>query len=96
MATARIPLGPGYQVPFAERVRKDAAVATATVGLITAPAHADAIVRNGQADVVLLAREELRDPYWPLRAAQALRQDVQVPAQYLRGWHGATAGPSLT
>jgi 2,4-dienoyl-CoA reductase-like NADH-dependent reductase (Old Yellow Enzyme family) len=93
---ARIPTGPGYQVPFAERVRRDAGIPTATVGLISEPTHADAIVRNGQADVVLLAREELRDPYWPARAALALRQQVHVPAQYLRGWHGATASPSLT
>jgi 2,4-dienoyl-CoA reductase-like NADH-dependent reductase (Old Yellow Enzyme family) len=96
VSTARIPIGPGYQVPFAERVRRDAGVLTATVGLISEPTHADAIVRNGQADVVLLAREELRDPYWPLRAAQALRHEVKVPAQYLRGWPGATAAPSMT
>jgi 2,4-dienoyl-CoA reductase-like NADH-dependent reductase (Old Yellow Enzyme family) len=96
VATARIPIGPGYQVPFAEHVRRAAGVPTAAVGLISEPTHADAIVRNGQADLVLLAREELRDPYWPLRAAQALRQDVRVPAQYLRGWHGASPAPSLT
>jgi len=93
---ARIPTGPGYQVPFSERVRRDAGIPTATVGLISDPTHADAIVRNGQADVVLLAREELRDPYWPTRAALALRQQVHVPAQYLRGWHGSIASPSLT
>ena len=96
VAAARIPVGPGYQVPFAEHVRRDAGVLTATVGLISEPTHADAIVRSTQADVVLLAREELRDPYWPLRAAQALRHEVRVPAQYLRGWHGATAAPSMT
>jgi 2,4-dienoyl-CoA reductase-like NADH-dependent reductase (Old Yellow Enzyme family) len=96
VASARIPTGPGYQVPFAERVRRDAGILTATVGLISAATHADAIVRNGQADLVLLAREELRDPYWPLRAAQLLRQDVQVPAQYLRAWHGASTAPSMT
>jgi 2,4-dienoyl-CoA reductase-like NADH-dependent reductase (Old Yellow Enzyme family) len=96
VAGARIPLGPGYQVPFAERVRREAGVRTAAVGLITEPAQADAIVRNGQADVVLLAREELRDPYWPVRAARALGHEVQVPSQYLRGWPGATPAPSMT
>jgi NADPH2 dehydrogenase len=65
------------------------------VGLITEPTHADEIVRNGRADMVMLAREELRDPYWPLRAAQALRHDLHVPAQYLRAWHGASPAPSL-
>src|SRR5262245_14531966 len=69
-----IPLGPGYQVPFAERVRRDAGIATGAVGLITEPAQADAIVRNGQADCVFLARELLRDPYWPMHAARALGQ----------------------
>ncbi len=96
VATAHIPTGPGYQVPFAEHVRRGAGVPTAAVGLISEPTHADAIVRNGQADVVLLAREELRDPYWPVRAARALRQEIRVPAQYLRGWHGALPAPSLT
>jgi 2,4-dienoyl-CoA reductase-like NADH-dependent reductase (Old Yellow Enzyme family) len=92
----RIPLGPGYQVPFAERVRRDAGVPTATVGLITEPTHADEIVRNGRADVVLLARAELRDPYWPIRAAAALRRTVHVPAQYLRAFPQAETAPSLT
>jgi 2,4-dienoyl-CoA reductase-like NADH-dependent reductase (Old Yellow Enzyme family) len=96
VATATIPTGPGYQVPLGERVRRETGVPTATVGLISAPTHADAIVRNGQADLVLLAREELRDPYWPLRAARELRHDLKVPAQYLRGWSGATIAPSLT
>jgi 2,4-dienoyl-CoA reductase-like NADH-dependent reductase (Old Yellow Enzyme family) len=79
-----IPVAPGYQVSFAERIRRDAAVATGAVGLITEPAQADTIVREGQADVVLLARELLRDPYWPLRAARELGQQVAWPAQYLR------------
>jgi len=87
---APIPVGAGYQVPFAETVRRQAGVATAAVGLITEPAHADEIVRNGRADMVLLAREELRDPYWPIHAARALRQEQRVPAQYLRAFHGAT------
>ena len=81
---ARIPLGPGYQVPFAERVRREAEIPTGAVGLITSPAQADAIVREGRADCVLLAREMLRDPYWPLRAARELEQPAAWPAQYLR------------
>jgi 2,4-dienoyl-CoA reductase-like NADH-dependent reductase (Old Yellow Enzyme family) len=79
-----IPAAPGYQVPFAERVRKEAGIATAAVGMITAPAQADCIVRTGQADMVFLAREVLRDPYWPLRAADELGQDGAWPKQYLR------------
>jgi len=80
---------PGYQVPFAERVRREAGIATAAVGLITEPTHADEIIRNGRADLVLLAREELRDPYWPIHAAPALRHEQRVPPQYLRAFHGA-------
>lgn len=86
---ARIPVGPGYQVPFAERVRREAGVPTAAVGVIAAPAHADEIVRNGRADLVLLGRESLRDAYWPLRAARSLGQAAALPppAQYARAWH---------
>lgn len=80
----RVPLVPGYQVPFAEQVRREAGIATGAVGLITDAAQADAIIRDGQADLVLLAREMLRDPYWPLRAARELQQPVTWPAQYLR------------
>jgi 2,4-dienoyl-CoA reductase-like NADH-dependent reductase (Old Yellow Enzyme family) len=80
----RIPLTPGYQVPLAERVRRDAGVATGAVGLITGAAQADAIIRGGQADLVLLARELLRDPYWPLHAAAELGHPVAWPPQYLR------------
>jgi len=80
----RIPIGAGYQVHFAEQVRRGAGVATAAVGLITEPAQADTIVRSGQADMVFLARELLRDPHWPLRAATALRQDLPWPPQYER------------
>ena len=83
---APVPVGPGYQVPLAEAVRLGAQIATAAVGLITAPAHADEIVRNGRADVVLLGREMLRDPYWPLHAAQALKQPIPAPVQYLRAF----------
>ena len=71
---AKVPVGPGYQVPFAERIKREADVATAAVGMITAPAQADQIIGAGQADLVLLARELLRDPYWPLRAARELGQ----------------------
>jgi 2,4-dienoyl-CoA reductase-like NADH-dependent reductase (Old Yellow Enzyme family) len=84
VAAAKIPLGPGYQVPFAERVRREANIATGAVGLITEPAQANAIVADGRADCVLLARELLRDPYWPLHAAQQLGVTVDWPAQYLR------------
>lgn len=77
---------PGYQVPFAEAVRREADIPTAAVGLISTPSHADEIVRNDRADVVLLARELLRNPYWPLQAAHALKQPAPVPPQYLRGF----------
>lgn len=88
---AAIPLGPGYQVPFAERVRRDAGIATGAVGLITEPAQADEIIRSGRADIVLLARELLRDPYWPLRAARELGVPASWPAQYLRAAPRGTA-----
>jgi 2,4-dienoyl-CoA reductase-like NADH-dependent reductase (Old Yellow Enzyme family) len=84
VATARIPLGPGYQVPFAEAIRREAGIATGAVGLITEAAQAEQVIRSGQADIVLLAREMLRDPYWPLRAARELGQTIAWPAQYLR------------
>lgn len=83
-ATAQIPAAPGYQVPFAERVRREAGARTAAVGLITDPADANRIVASGQADIVLLGREELRDPYWPLRAAARLGADAAWPVQYER------------
>jgi 2,4-dienoyl-CoA reductase-like NADH-dependent reductase (Old Yellow Enzyme family) len=84
VATAAIPLGPGYQVPFAERIRREAGIPTGAVGLITTPQQADEIVSGGKADCVLLARESLRDPYFPLRAARELGQAIDWPAQYLR------------
>ena len=77
---------PGYQVPFAERIRREAGIATGAVGLITEPAQADAIIATGQADVVLLARELLRDPYFPRRAAKALGAELTPPDQYRRAW----------
>jgi 2,4-dienoyl-CoA reductase-like NADH-dependent reductase (Old Yellow Enzyme family) len=81
---ARIPVGPGYQVPFAERIRREAGIATGTVGLITDPTQADTIVRTGQADCVLLARALLRHPYWPLDAARQLGHALPWPPQYAR------------
>jgi 2,4-dienoyl-CoA reductase-like NADH-dependent reductase (Old Yellow Enzyme family) len=84
VADARIPAGPGFQTPFAQRIRCEADIATAAVGLITAPEQAEHILRTAQADAVLLARELLRDPYWPLHAATALRVDVDWPIQYQR------------
>jgi 2,4-dienoyl-CoA reductase-like NADH-dependent reductase (Old Yellow Enzyme family) len=85
VASAKIPMGPGYQVRFAEQVRREANIATGAVGLITAPEYAEEIVSTGRADVVLLARELLRDPYWPLRAGRELGADVDYwPVQYWR------------
>jgi 2,4-dienoyl-CoA reductase-like NADH-dependent reductase (Old Yellow Enzyme family) len=84
VAGATIPVEAGYQVPFAERIRREAGVLTGAVGLITSPRQADAIVADGRADCVLLARELLRDPYWPLRAARELGHRVSWPRQYLR------------
>jgi 2,4-dienoyl-CoA reductase-like NADH-dependent reductase (Old Yellow Enzyme family) len=81
---AKIPVGPGYQVEFAERIRREVGIPTGAVGLITTPAEAEAIVTSGQADLVLLAREELRDPYFPLHAAHELGADVAWPVQYER------------
>ncbi len=83
---AVVPAAPGYQVRFAERIRREAGVATGAVGLITEPAQADAIVREGRADLVLLGRALLREPHWALRAAQELGAGPPVPPQYLRGF----------
>jgi 2,4-dienoyl-CoA reductase-like NADH-dependent reductase (Old Yellow Enzyme family) len=84
----KIPTGPGYQVVFAERIRREADIATAAVGQITEPTHADEIIRNGRADIVLLAREFLREPYWPRLAAEVLHKKDSLPApvQYGRAW----------
>jgi 2,4-dienoyl-CoA reductase-like NADH-dependent reductase (Old Yellow Enzyme family) len=82
----KVALGPGYQVPFAQRIRREAGIPTGAVGLITTPQQAEEIVRAGQADLVLLAREFLRDPYFPLHAAKALGADVKPPRQYLRAF----------
>jgi 2,4-dienoyl-CoA reductase-like NADH-dependent reductase (Old Yellow Enzyme family) len=83
---ARIPVEPGYQVPFSARIRREAGIATGAVGLITRAAQAEKIVADEEADVVLLARELLRDPYFPLRAAHELGANVHVPEQYQRAW----------
>jgi 2,4-dienoyl-CoA reductase-like NADH-dependent reductase (Old Yellow Enzyme family) len=90
VATAKIPIGPGYQTPFAERIRRDAGILTGTVGMIASATQAEHIVGSGQADAVIIARELLRDPYFPLRAARELGQEITWPAQYLRAApHGA-------
>jgi 2,4-dienoyl-CoA reductase-like NADH-dependent reductase (Old Yellow Enzyme family) len=86
VAQATIPVGPGYQVPFAERVRREAGILTGAVGLITEPHQAEQILQSGQADVIVMARQLLRDPYWPLHAAQTLGDPPPVPAQYLRAF----------
>jgi 2,4-dienoyl-CoA reductase-like NADH-dependent reductase (Old Yellow Enzyme family) len=81
---AKIPAAPGFQVGFAERIRNEASIPTAAVGLITEPAQAGAIVAQGQADLVFLARSFLREPYWPVHAAAALGESASWPVQYLR------------
>jgi len=81
---ATIPVGPGYQVPFAAAIRREVGMPTSAVGLITQPTQAEQIVATGQADAVLLGRELLRNPYWPLYAAKALGVDVSWPVQYER------------
>jgi 2,4-dienoyl-CoA reductase-like NADH-dependent reductase (Old Yellow Enzyme family) len=81
---AKVEIGPGYQVPFARAIRAEAGIATGAVGLITEPKQAEEIIASGSADAVLLARELLRDPYWPLHAARALGVDVPWPPQYER------------
>lgn len=84
IATATIPSGPGYQTAFAARVRSESDIATGAVGMITSAMQAEHILRTGQADLVLLGRELLRDPYWPLHAAAELRENVAWPPQYAR------------
>ena len=86
VAHAKIPVGPEYQVPFAARIRREADIATGAVGLITTAAQAQQIVERGDADLVLIARESLRDPYFPRRAAAELGVKMPAPEQYLRAW----------
>jgi 2,4-dienoyl-CoA reductase-like NADH-dependent reductase (Old Yellow Enzyme family) len=94
----RIPLGPGYQVPFAQYVKTEADVAVNAVGLITTPAQAEEIVASGQADAVMLGREMLRDPHFALRAAHELGATIDYwPPQYRRGrWPERKTDPDLT
>ena len=82
----KIPAGPGYQIPFAEAIRKGAGIPTGTVGFITDPAQAESIIASRQADIVLLARANLRNPYWPQQAAKELGIEVKAPPQYIRAW----------
>ena len=96
VATAKIPIGPGYQTAFSERVRNEANILTGAVGMITSATQAEHIVGTGQADAVLIAREFLRDPYFPLRAARELGQEITWPSQYLRaGPRGAGPRASI-
>ena len=81
---AKIPAGPGYQTPFAQRIRHEAEILTGAVGMITSAVQAEQIIGTGQADAIVIAREFLRDPYWPLRAAKELGQSISWPVQYLR------------
>jgi 2,4-dienoyl-CoA reductase-like NADH-dependent reductase (Old Yellow Enzyme family) len=81
---AKIPVGPGYQTGFAERIRREAGIATGALGLITSAPQADHILRTGQADLVVMARQLLRDPYWPLRSSAELHEEAAWPRQYLR------------
>ncbi len=84
--SAAVPAEPGYQVPFARAVRREAKIATAAVGLITQPQQAEEIIASGAADLVLLGRALLREPAWPLSAAKALGQQAHVPPQYARAY----------
>ena len=81
-----MPAAPGYQVRFAQAVRQGAGIATAAVGLITRPEQADKVIVDGDADVVLLGRELMRNPYWPLAAAQVLKHPLAPPPQYARAF----------
>jgi 2,4-dienoyl-CoA reductase-like NADH-dependent reductase (Old Yellow Enzyme family) len=83
---AKIPIGPGYQVPFAEQIRSATGILTGAVGMITEPEQANSIIESGKADIVLLAREFIRDPYWPIHAAIKLGEKIQIPEQYERGF----------
>lgn len=86
VVSADIDTFPGYQVPYAEKIRNEAGIATGAVGLISEPLHAEEILKNGRADLILIGRELLRDPYWPYRAALKLGVKIEVPQQYRRGW----------
>ena len=88
VAQPAIPVGPGYQTAFSAKIREQTGMPTGTVGMITSPQQADHTIRSGQADLVLLARELLRNPYWPIEAARQLRVDVPWPVQYVRAADG--------
>ncbi len=81
---AKIPAGPGFQVPISEKIRREVGIATGTVGFITSAVQAETILRTGQADMIFLARELLRNPYWPLHASAELRKKMEWPVQYSR------------
>ncbi|MEZ0226610.1 MAG: NADH:flavin oxidoreductase/NADH oxidase [Alphaproteobacteria bacterium] len=83
---AAVPFAPGFQVPFAKEIREKAGIATAAVGMITQAGQANDIIAKGEADMVFLARELLRDPYWPIHAAHQLGAEADIPNQYLRGY----------
>jgi 2,4-dienoyl-CoA reductase-like NADH-dependent reductase (Old Yellow Enzyme family) len=83
---AKIPVGPGYQVPFSEAIRNKAGIPTTALGMITDAVQAETILSTEQADLVVLARELLRDPYWPRRAAQEMNFKLTPPVQYQRAW----------
>lgn len=85
VAPKEIPIAPNYQVPFAEEIKAKTGIKTGAVGLITSAKQADEIIRSGKADLVFLARELLRNPYFPQNAAQELGYDIELPNQYLRG-----------
>jgi 2,4-dienoyl-CoA reductase-like NADH-dependent reductase (Old Yellow Enzyme family) len=87
--TAVIPVGPSYQAPFAEKIRRETNMRTAAVGMITDPHQAEELIRSGAADIVLLAREFLRNPYWPVTVAQALDATIVAPVQYGRAFVGS-------
>ena len=89
VASAKIPVGPGYQVQFAEKIKKDSGILTGAVGMITEPKQADEIIQSGQADLVIMARQMLRDPYFPIHAADQLGyKDIHWPLQYERAKRG--------
>ncbi len=79
---AKIPVGPGYQVPFARRIRAEAGIKTGAVGMVTDPAHAQSIITGGDADLVLLGRELLREPYWVIKAQQQVGEPPLWPIPY--------------
>ncbi len=84
---AKIQVGPGYQVPFAEKIRREAGIKTGAVGMITEPQQAEGILQASAADLIVVAREFLREPYWPIKAAEALGAEPSIPVQYKRAFH---------